>query len=653
MEIQLEILMCGILGIFNLNGKPIDPIQLQRMTDIMSHRGPDGRGFLLADAGIGKTLFFDKDCPLSELNFTPTIGLGHRRLSIIDLTTGQQPMCNEDGTVWITFNGEIYNFFELRQELQKKGHYFKTSHSDTETIIHAYEEWGEECLQRFSGMFAFGIIDLNKRELFLARDRPGKKPLYYYHDGEKFIFASEMKAILEDASVPREIDITSLADYLSYQYVPSPKTIFKNIYKLKPRHYILANFESITSPLTQRQYWNIQFNPDESISESEWCERLRAELTRAIKIRMISDVPLGVFLSGGVDSSTIVALMSGLQEEPIKTFSIGFDEEERNELPYARQVAQKYNTEHYEEIVRPDAIDVLPKLVWQYDEPFGDDYIPTYYVSQMARKHVTVALGGDGADELFAGYTHYETALKHHNQFDRIPYFVRKIAFGSLAYLIPENIKGKNMATLLSKRDFERIGYMMGASKWKKLLRRDIIASLDKEYDHQLFTQYWDKVKELDYVTQMQYADLNVYLPECILVKVDKASMLNSLEIRSPFLDHKFIELTARIPSRFKLNGYDKKYILKRMMLEELGRDFLYRRKTGFSMPLDRWFRNDLMDYTRNQLLDTESFVRHYIDNNVIVELLEKHQRGIQNSGMIIWRLLCLECWGRIYKPDV
>ena len=642
--------MCGILGIFNFNGKPIDPIQLQRMTDIMSHRGPDGRGFLLADAGTGKTLFFDKDCPFPELNFMPTIGFGHRRLSIIDLETGQQPMCNEDGTVWITFNGEIYNFLELRQELQKKGHSFKTDHSDTETIIHAYEEWGEECLQRFSGMFAFSIIDLSKRKLFLAKDRPGKKPLYYYHDKEKLIFASEMKAILEDASVPREIDITSLADYLSYGYIPSPKTIFKNIYKLRPRHYIATKFEFILSNLPQKEYWDIQWNPDESISEDEWCEQLRAELTRAIKIRMISDVPLGAFLSGGVDSSTIVALMSSLQNNPVKTFSIGFKEKEYNELPYARQIAKKYNTEHHEEIVKPDAIEILPKLAWQYDEPFADSSaIPTYYVSQMAKKHVTVVLSGDAGDELFAGYNRYEIALKYNNRYDSIPFFLRRLVFGSLARLIPETVKGKGRATLLSLTQRERYEYMMGGLRWKKLLKKKVKSDLEKQHTIHPFLQYWKTVEAHDYVTQMQYVDMNTYLPEDILVKVDRASMLNSLEVRVPLLDHKVIELVAHIPSRLKLNGYDKKYIMKRMMIEELGKDFLYRHKHGFGVPLNHWFRGDLKGYARDLLLDSKSFIRNYVEHDIIQKILVHHQQNKWDFSSIIWYLLFLEHWGKIY----
>lgn len=644
--------MCGILGIINLNKKPIDAVQLQRMTDIMAHRGPDGRGLLLANPNNRETKVFDGDFSYScTLDFTPTIGLGHRRLSIIDLETGQQPMCNEYGTVWITFNGEIYNFQELRQELQKKGHKFKTDHSDTETIIHAYEEWGEECLQQLCGMFAFGIIDLRRRRLFLARDRAGKKPLYYYYDKEKFIFASEIKAIVEDASVPREIDITSLADYFSYGYIPSPKTIFKHIYKLSPRCYISTNFKSISSNPFQKAYWDVQWNPNESISETEWCERLRAELTRAIKIRMVSDVPLGVFLSGGVDSSTIVALMSSLQDEPIKTFSIGFEEEEYNELPYARFVAQKYNTEHHEEIVKPDAIEILPKLAWQYDEPFADpSAIPTYYVSQMARKYVTVVLSGDAGDELFAGYNRYEIALKDHNRLDRIPYVIRKLVFGFLAYLIPEAVKGKGRATLLSLAQRERYEYMMGSMRWKKLLQKDIKADLEKQHIIHPFSQYWKTVVTHDYVTQMQYVDINTYLPEDILVKIDRASMLNSLEVRVPLLDHKVIELAAQIPSRLKMNGYDKKYIMKRMMLEELGKDFLYRHKHGFGVPLAHWFRDDLKEYTQDLLLDAKSFVTNYVDANVIRRVLKNHQLGMRNFSPIIWCLLFLEHWGRIYK---
>ncbi len=642
--------MCGILGIVRSDGGSIDPNQLQDMTDTMRHRGPDGRGFALLDP-VAKTARFYDRIQTQDSNGGPSIGLGHRRLSIIDIEGGQQPMSNEDGSVWVVFNGEIYNFQELRPQLSALGHHFKTDHSDTETIVHAFEEWGERCLDHFRGMFAFGVVDLNRNRLFLARDRIGKKPLFYYAGQGKLIFASEIKAIIQDSSVPREVDLTALADYFTYLYIPFPKTIFKNIYKLNPGHFLSVDLNDASSacPFRSISYWDVRFEPDESISEAEWCERLRAELIEAIRIRMISDVPLGTFLSGGVDSSTVVALMSRLQDKPVKTFSIGFEEAGYDETPYARQVARQFGTDHHEEIIRPDAIEVLPKLAWEYDEPFADSSaVPTYYVSQMARKWVTVVLSGDGGDEGFAGYRRYSKALRFHHWVDWIPHFIRKAIFGRISRIGQDGLKGKKRLIYFSQEPGERFRSVVSRPVWRSLFRPEIRDAIGGDYENPILSDLWGR-GGYDYVSRMQYLDTKTCLPEDMLTKIDRASMLNSLEVRCPFVDHKVIELAARIPSRLKLNRYDKKYILKRMMLSEFGHDFLYRRKWGFEVPVERWFRNDLNGYLSDTLLGANSFVSNYIEKGALHKVIKRHRAGLRDLSPTIWSVLFLEKWGEVY----
>ena len=503
------------------------------------------------------------------------------------------------------------------------------------------------------GMFAFGLVDLNHNRLFLARDRIGKKPLFYYANSGKLIFASEIKAIIEDASVPREVDLTSLADYFTYQYIPSPKTIFKGIYKLSPGHYLWTHLEDASGicPSRSVQYWDVCFEPDESVSEAQWCERLRAELTEAIRIRMISDVPLGAFLSGGIDSSSVVAFMSRLQEKPIKTFSIGFDEAEYNEAPFARKVAEQYGTDHHEEIVRPNAIEVLPKLVWEYDEPFADSSaVPTYYVSKMARESVTVVLSGDGGDEGFAGYKRYEGALKFHRWVDWIPHFLRKAIGAGICSLVPDGIRGRRYFYYLSQQPDERYRSVVSRPAWPFLFRKELKETIGYNYVNPFMADIWyNGGGDSDYVSKMQYLDLKSYLPEDILVKVDRASMLNSLEVRCPFLDHKLIELAAKIPTQFRLNRYDKKYILKQMMLPELGHDFLYRRKWGFAIPADHWFKKDLSQYLSETLLTPGSFVSEFLDPKNLKKMINGN--GIAKRPMTteIWSVLFFEKWGNVY----
>jgi len=633
--------MCGIAGIINIDSNP-ERLLLEEMCRIMTHRGPDGEGYYI-------------DGP---------VALGHRRLSIIDIEGGKQPLSNEDGTIWITYNGEIYNFLELKEELTGKGHRFKTK-SDTETIVHAYEEHGIKCLEKLRGMFAFGVWDDKKKVLFLARDRLGKKPLYYYFDNKKFVFASELKAILQDKRINKKINTKAVADYLTYNYIPFPETIFRGIYKLPPGHFMTVRIiqdvknSQIDMKLEERleisvqQYWDIEYNPDYSLSEDDWAVSLREKLQEAVKLRLISDVPLGAFLSGGIDSSTIVALMSMVQDNPVKTFSIGFKEEDFSEIKYAREIAKRFGTEHYEMIVEPDAMEVLPHLAWEFDEPFADSSaIPTYYVSKMARQHVTVILSGDGGDETFAGYRRYLWANDMH-RYDWLPIALKKILFGIPAALFPEGIKGKGMLTHLSRDPFERYAGLNTFSDHnylKNVLSRDVIADVKQNYNgktpnYPYLKKYYDSCKSDDYLTKIQYVDTKTYLAEDILTKVDRASMLCSLETRAPLLDHEVIEFAARIPSSFKIDNSETKHILKRAMKGILPEEILFRKKMGFGVPLVYWFKKDLSEYARDILLSQNATQRNIFNVNYIQTLLENHQKKGRDLSARIWALLFFEHW--------
>ncbi|MDP3298333.1 MAG: asparagine synthase (glutamine-hydrolyzing) [Thermodesulfovibrionia bacterium] len=635
--------MCGIAGIINISSPPQKSL-MEIMCGIMKHRGPDGEGYYMEGP----------------------IALGHRRLSIIDLEGGKQPLSNEDGTVWITYNGEIYNFPELRKELIEKGHRFKTK-SDTETIVHAYEEYGVQCLEKLRGMFAFGIWDDKKKRLFLARDRLGKKPLYYYLNDKKFIFASELKAILQDKRVNREINSKAIADYLTYNYIPFPETIFKGIYKLPPAHFmtvkIVQGVQSSQGDIKQaecldlsvQQYWDIKYEPDYSLSEDDWADALRENLKEAVRLRLISDVPLGAFLSGGIDSSTVVALMSMVQDTPVKTFSIGFKEEDFSEVKYARDVSKIFGTEHHEMIVEPDAMGILPDLAWEFDEPFADSSaIPTYYVSKMARQHVTVILSGDGGDEIFAGYRRYLWARDMH-RYDWLPITLKKILFGIPAVLLPDGMKGKGMLTHLSKSPFERyagLNTFSDHSYLKNLLSADVITDLKQNYNggnpnYAYLKGFYDVCKSDDYLTKIQYMDTKTYLADDILTKVDRASMLCSLETRAPLLDHKVVELAARIPSSLKINNNETKYILKKAMKGILPDEILYRKKMGFGVPLLHWFKKDLAEYARDILLSKKAVDRNIFNQNYIQSILKNHQKKGRDLSARIWALLFFEHWCR------
>lgn len=624
--------MCGICGIYNLDGRPVDRDLLGRMNNTMTHRGPDGQG-----------TFVDSN-----------IGLGHRRLSIIDLAAGKQPMGSEDGCIQVVFNGEIYNFLELKKELEKKGHRFRTK-SDTETIIYGYKEWGEDFVEKLRGMFAIALWDDRRKKLLLIRDRIGKKPLYYYLNKDRLLFASEMKALLEDQSIPKEIDPDALDSYLSFGYVPSPLSIFKAIRKLPPAH--LACYSP--SGFSLRQYWHLNM---ESVSaprsEIEALEELKSLFDEAVRLRLISDVPLGAFLSGGVDSSAVVASMAvSMGAEPVKTASIGFPDKEFDELEYAGMVARYYRTDHTEFVVNPDALEVLDDIVWHLDEPFADaSAIPTYYVSKVARQKVTVALSGDGGDETFAGYIQrYYMNRMEDNIRKKIPRLLRQTVLGPIARIypkadfLPRPLRLKrflsNLSQAFEQAYFRDMSFYFLPEMKKKLYRPEFASAVNGFDAFSVLEKHFKKNQNPDVTTRVQYIDIKTYLPEDILVKVDRMSMANSLEVRSPILDHKLMEYVGRLPSSLKLRGKESKYILKKMMEDRLPRDILYRKKQGFCIPLAGWLRGELKEFARETLFSPVAGLNDYVDTGYIRDLWKRHLSGGQDYANPLWGLMMFELW--------
>ncbi len=641
--------MCGITGIIHLNGKPVEFSVLKAMADTLAHRGPDEEGFYLNHQPSASDLPI-VPCTIKREPCTVTSGLAHRRLSIIDLSSGQQPMSNEDESVWIVFNGEIYNFPDLREKLISKGHIFKTN-SDTETIVHAYEEWGENCVDRLRGMFAFAIWDQRNQHLFLARDRIGIKPLYYFWDGKKLLFGSEIKAILAYPGIPRAINLQALYDYFCLLYVPAPKSIFKYIFKLPPGHVLTLRPDP---NLSIRQYWDLRFEPDERVSEQQWCDRILEKLQEAVKIRLISEVPLGAFLSGGIDSSAVVGLMSLLLNEPVKTASIGFKEQKFNELRYARQVADLFGTNHHEEMVLPDAVAVLEKLAWYFDEPFADSSaVPTYYVSQVARQKVTVALSGDGGDENFAGYRRYYFDLLENQLRGIFPAFFRKYAISGLANIYPKAdwapqvFRAKTLLTNLSLDPVD--GYFNSMSWFGDLRNRLLIGDFYKELSGystlEVFKNHYAKVSNNDPLSAVQYLDVKTYLVDDVLTKVDRASMAHALEVRVPILDHEFMELVANIPSNLKIKGKTGKYIFKKALEAFLPRDILYRKKMGFSIPLSQWLRNELKGFFGERVFNSSTESTSFFDMKTVRRIWQQHQSGSRDWGPELWAILFFDVW--------
>jgi len=618
--------VCGILGIVNLDAAPVDRELLETCTNTMAHRGPDGVGY----------------------HVHKNVGLGHRRLSIIDLSSGAQPMSNEDESIWITFNGEIYNYPDLKKELEAKGHRFRTN-SDTEVIIHGYEEWGENVLPRLRGMFAFGILDEKKREMFLARDRLGKKPLVYYTGRDRFVFSSEIKAIVKDREIPREINLKGLNDYFECGYVPAPETIYKNIWKLKPAHFVKIRLSN-PGDVRQVKYWQLNYDPDDTLSEDEIINTLVELLRESIRIRLMSDVPLGVLLSGGVDSSTVVRLMADVAPERIKTFSIGFNEKDFSETAYSRQVARQIGSEHFEYVVTPDIRELIPKLVYHFDEPFADaSAIPTYYVSKMARQNVTVCLSGDGGDETFAGYDRYSHCMGM-TVFDFMPEFLRKAFFGGLHRMYPGEFKGKTFIGGLARSSNERfLDYMRnqyGYLDKRRLFSREAYEEIGKENGQREYLKDSFNNDIRDPLTRYLDVDIRTYLPNDILTKVDITSMMNSLEVRVPILDHKLLEFVATIPSSLKLKKGTSKYILKQAMAPLLPPAILRREKMGFGVPLRSWMANELRDIPNQYLLD-KSKSSGILNPGLLREIVLDNEKRLYKSplGGKLWWVLFFEMW--------
>ncbi len=674
--------MCGISGIINSDGQPVDRAVLEAMNRTITHRGPDGEGYYVNAGRLGgweagrqkgqdpgklggweagkqghRTKGIEQGV-WSIGNGKGNVGLGHRRLSIIDLSTGQQPLCNEDGSVWITFNGEIYNFIELKKELESKGHRFQTK-SDTETIVHAYEEWGEDCVSRLRGMFAFAIWDEKRQRLILARDRVGKKPLYYVQQSNCFIFASEIKAILEHDEVDRNIDLEALNAYLSFGYVPSPLSIFKDIQKLPPASIAILEKNN----LRIESYWHLEMDKiEKNWSESEAGEELLSIFDEAVKVRLISEVPLGAFLSGGVDSSAVVAAMSGMTNgHPVKTASIGFSDKKFDEQAFARLVANRYSTDHTEFVVEADALSIIDKLVWHFDEPFADSSaIPTYYVCKMAREKVTVALSGDGGDETFAGYANRYHMTRIEDRLRQIlPAPFRTMGLGPLSAAwpkidtLPRPLRLKAFLAGISKSFeeayFRTMSFYFLPEMKRKLYNNDVMHHMSGYNAFSFWETPLSQTKGHDPVTRAQHADVNVYLPEDILVKVDRMSMANSLEVRAPILDHKVMEFAAKLQSSLKLNGGESKYIFKKINEKRLPHDVLYRKKQGFCVPLASWLRNELKEFAYGTLFSSDSGMRSYFNMPYIDRLWQKHQSGRQDNATPLWGLMMFELWRKKY----
>jgi asparagine synthase (glutamine-hydrolysing) len=619
--------MCGIAGI--LVKSPFSDTHrecLRRMAGVMTHRGPDGEGFYFDDS----------------------IGLAHRRLSIIDLEGGKQPLCNEDGTVWTVFNGEIYNYLELKNQLIAKGHTFAT-HSDTEVIVHLYEDYSCGLFEHLRGMFAIALWDARNHRLILGRDRLGKKPLYYSFFGDTLAFASEMKSLLQIPRLPRELDQEALADYFSLMYVPSPKSVFKSIRKVQPGHYLVIDCHGHS----EKRYWDLHFDGVDDKSEERWCEELLGAYEEAVRLRLRSDVPLGAFLSGGVDSSSVVALISKLNNGKVNTCSVGFDEKEFDESAAAANFANTLKTTHYEERVRPEVLPIIEKLAWFYDEPFADSSaIPTYYVSQAARRYVTVALSGDGGDENFAGYRRYYHDLAENRFRAYFPPVIRKYIFGALGHIYPKlDWAPQVFRAQATFRAFSRSpveGYFYSVSGIKPELKKILLSeefrkSLNGYDSAGLFEDFYNRYPQADHLSRLQYLDIKTYLVEDILVKVDRASMANSLEVRCPILDHKFMELVTRIPSSLKLKGARGKYIFKKALSSVLPRDVLTRQKQGFAVPLAIWFRNDLKDLSADLLLSEDPL--GVLETVTVRKLWDGHQSGRSDFSTPLWMVLMYRLW--------
>jgi len=624
--------MCGITGIFDTRGKrDIDRAVLHRMNESQHHRGPDE----------------------GSLHVEPGLGFGHRRLSIIDVATGQQPLFNEDGSVCVVFNGEIYNFQELVPELEALGHVFHTR-SDTEVIVHAWEAWGEECVKRFRGMFAFALWDRNQQTLFLARDRLGVKPMFYalLPDGQ-LLFGSELKSLLANGALARDIDPLAIEEYFALGYVAEPRTIFRGAKKLEPAHTLaIRRGQPLPEP---KEYWDVRFTLDSRISLPDACVELEARLRESIKLRMISEVPLGAFLSGGVDSSAVVAMMAGVSTDPVNTCSIAFADPRFDESAFAQQVADRYRTRHFVDRVESEDFDLIDTLASLYDEPYADSSaIPTYRVCQLARKHVTVALSGDGGDESFGGYRRYRLHLMEERMRSLLPLSVRRPVFGLLGRAYPKLdwaprvFRGKTTFEGMARTPVE--AYFHSVSILRAPMRQQLFsAKLRKElaeYDAlEVFEHHAKRAGTEDALSLIQYLDLKTYLVGDINTKVDRASMAHSLEVREPLMDHPLVEWLGTLPIEMKVRGNEAKVLLKKAMEPHLPHEIMYRPKMGFSVPLARWFRGPLKERVRESILGPRLLGTGWFNEPYLRHLIEAHQSGRSDYSAPIWTLLMFDAF--------
>ena len=631
--------MCGFAGIAGRLNREGGRETLLAMSGAMAHRGPDGNG-----------LWVDS-----------RVGLAHLRLAIIDLASGDQPMTDETGSLVVVFNGEIYNFQEVRAELQRFGAVFRTS-SDTEVLIHGYRRWGREMVHRLNGMFAFAIYDQQQGRIFIARDRLGVKPLYYFQDDRHFAFASELGGLMASGLVPREIDQVALDLYLHYQYIPAPQTIYRKVRKLEAGSWL--ELDLFNNQTVQSTYWDIQTDRqvDESRTFDDWIEDLESLVTDAVRIRLISDVPFGAFLSGGTDSGLIVAKMAGLMNEPVRTFSIGLADQERDELPYARQVAGKYQTDHQEFRVAHEGLLLIPELCRFFGEPFADSSaVPTFYVSKLARQKVKMVLTGDGGDEMFAGYRRYSHLLQSLAGGDSSPVgrADRPLRLATMAQLkgllrrvrhADEEI-GRLVRRLIGRPDWP--GYLDHLMSHFSLPERRLLLGRQASLSDETFLTKAFPFPAADGVTmKAQYLDVKSYLPGDILVKVDRMSMANSLEVRSPLLDYRIAEMAFSMPTRFKLSDVDldgrrSKFILKELASRYLGSEYVYRPKEGFEIPVDRWLREDRDGYLRDTLSTSSAPVYDHLDRRLVDRLVAEHRQGRYDNGTKLWNLLMLDGWLR------
>lgn len=621
--------MCGIAGIVYADpARPASEATLHSMCDVIRHRGPDDRGVYIDGSA----------------------GIAMQRLSIIDVSGGHQPIFNEDRSCAVILNGEIYNHLDVRRELERRGHRY-TTRSDTETVLHAYEEYGSRCVEHLRGMFAIAIWDTKRRRLFLARDRMGKKPLYYSvagtGDDSRLVFGSELKVILAHPDIARRLDEQALVDYVAWGYVPDPRSIYEGISKLPPAHTLV--FEG--GKVALEKYWDVSFAKEEKLArENDYVDRTLEILDDAVRIRLMSEVPLGAFLSGGTDSSIVVALMARNSSTAVKTFSIGFEEKEYSELEYARRVARHFQTEHHEEVVRPDAENDVPALVRQFDEPFADSsMIPTYYVSRSARRHVTVALSGDGGDEFFAGYMRYIDPANV-RAVERIPVSIRNALFAPVAHMLPGGARGiDRLRDMLGTADEQYLRRMTrGFTSVHSMVFEDAIARrVDTDPSHVAAPFLAAASAGTDTLSRRQYLDIHTYLAGDILSKVDRTSMMVSLECRAPLLDHVLAEFAVTIPPALRIRGMTTKYLLKKVAERLMPAEMVYRPKMGFAIPVTHWLRGQWMARSNDLIIGPRALERGIFRESYLHRVIDEHQTGKRDNSSIIWSLMMLELWFR------